>query len=170
LTPKDHNKLLGILHLVQGGINGLVLLVFLPIYLFLVFAVGQQPGEEGAAVFLLLFGLFFFFLFLLLALPPFIAGYGMLKGRSWSRTWGIISAITASLSFPYGTALCVYTLWFLFGEGRDFHAAAQAGGASRPGSLGAGQPLGWDARQATRHPRPGEYVPPPQPPDWRGQP
>jgi len=168
LTTQEHGRLLGILHLVQGGLGVLVLLFFVPFLLFFVLAAGREDGE-AAGLFLGLFGLIFSVIFLLLAVPPVVAGYGLLKGKSWARTWGIISAVVASMSFPFGTALCVYTLWFLFGEGREWPAdAARPVGAARPGSLGAGQPLGWDARQAARG-RQGEYAPPPQPPDWRGE-
>jgi len=169
LTTEEHGRLLGILHLVQGGIGVLMLLFFVPF--FFLFVAGGRPGAD-VEFFLALVGAVMFFCFMLLAVPPLVAGYGLLKGKGWARTWGIISAVVASMSFPFGTALCVYTLWFLFGEGRDLHAPARAHEAQRPGALGPGQPLGWDAREATRQSarRPGEYAPPPQPPDWRGEP
>ncbi len=85
--------------------------------------------------------------------------------------WGIIAACVEALSFPFGTALCVYTLWFLFGQqGQNFHR----GGYDMPpapdwrGSLGGGSPYDWEAQRTSQSGRPREYTPPRQPPDWRG--
>jgi hypothetical protein len=95
---------------------------------------------------------------LLLITPSFLAGYALLKRKRWAKTMGIIAAILAGLNFPFGSALCVYTLWFLFGESGRFlyHKAAYA---LPPGDAS------W-ARKTGRQLEP-EYVPPSAPPDWR---
>jgi len=46
-----------------------------------------------------------------------MAGWKMLKEKTVGRTWGIAASIISLLSFPLGTALGIYGLWFLFGEG-----------------------------------------------------
>ena len=58
--------------------------------------------------------------------PVVLAGYALLKRKRWAKTMGLIAAIVAGLNFPLGSALCVYTLWFLFGESGRFlyHKAA----------------------------------------------
>jgi hypothetical protein len=168
LTTEDHNKLLGILHLIQGGMGVLTLFILLPFFLIFVVAAGQEGG--GLAFMVSIIGLLILIFSLMLVLPPLIAGYGMLKRKSWARVWGIIAAVVSSFSFPFGTALCVYSLWFLFGEGKAFHDSLGRPGAynqGRPGALGEGRPFGWDARTQASW-RPHEYTPPPQPPDWRG--
>lgn len=43
-----------------------------------------------------------------------IAGWGLLTLRPWARILTIVLGILALFSFPFGTALGVYTLWVLF--------------------------------------------------------
>jgi len=43
-----------------------------------------------------------------------VAGWGLLTLRPWARILMIVLAILGLFSFPFGTALSVYTLWVLF--------------------------------------------------------
>lgn len=45
-----------------------------------------------------------------------IAGYGLLKYKSWARILAIILAILNLILFPIGTALGIYTLVIMFNE------------------------------------------------------
>ena len=47
---------------------------------------------------------------IVLSLPGIIAGLGLLKYRPWARILAIILGVLHLLSFPFGTALGVYTL------------------------------------------------------------
>ena len=171
MTPQDHNKVIGIMHLIYGGFNALVMLIFVPLFIALGFfgASGPDGGAPIAAVFGIFSAIFLLFA-LVFGLPPILAGYAMLKRKSWARVWGVIAAVVESLSFPFGTALCVYTLWFLFGqEGQNFHRGGDAFGPQDwRGSLRDGSAYDWETRRASQSSRPREYTPPPQPPDWRG--
>ena len=100
---------------------------------------------------------------LVVGLPSFIAGYAMLKRKSWAKVAGIISSCLCALSFPVGTALCVYTFWFLFSESENFYRAQDA--AAWRGSLRDANTFDWQTRSASAARR-NDYVPPP--PDWRG--
>ena len=52
--------------------------------------------------------------------PALAGGYGMLKRRRWARKLVLVSAVVATLNVPFGTALAVYTFWYLFvDEGRE---------------------------------------------------
>jgi hypothetical protein len=51
--------------------------------------------------------------FLFLAIPGFFAAWGLLRFRPWARVLAIILGVLHILSFPFGTALAVYTLWVL---------------------------------------------------------
>ena len=100
------------------------------------------------------------FVSLVLITPSFITGYALLKRKRWARRIGIVAGVLAGLSFPFGTLLCVYTLWFLFGEKGKFlyHKAAYALPEPPP------QPR----RRLKKLLRASEpYVPPSTPPDWR---
>jgi nitrate reductase gamma subunit len=48
-----------------------------------------------------------------IGIPSLIAGIGLLKGKGWARTLGMIVAVLALASFPVGTAAGIYTLWVL---------------------------------------------------------
>ncbi|MFN2416181.1 MAG: hypothetical protein ABR603_13640 [Pyrinomonadaceae bacterium] len=173
MTPQDHNKVIGIMHLIYGGFNALVMIILVPFFLMMLGFIRSDPNAppEVAAILGFMGALLFVFA-VLFGLPPLLAGYAMLKRKSWARVAGVAAACVEALSFPFGTALCVYTLWFLFGQGEGFH---RAGGGQMYGQGWQSKPLpdantyGWDAQRARQADRQREYVPPPQPPDWRGQ-
>jgi hypothetical protein len=152
--------MLGILHLAYGGLS-VVLLTAISIFMLMIMGVIASNNNRGEPIPVGMIALVMVFVVainLLLITPSFLTGYALLKRKRWAKTMGIIAAMVAGLSFPLGTALCVYTLWFLFGESGRFlyHKAAYA--------LPPGDAL-W-TRTARRQPQPA-YVPPPTPPDWR---
>ncbi|HEV7902582.1 MAG TPA: hypothetical protein VGO96_01980 [Pyrinomonadaceae bacterium] len=55
---------------------------------------------------------------LLFTVPAIVGGYGMLKQKLWARKFVLVSAAVAALNVPFGTALAVYTFWFLLGDNR----------------------------------------------------
>ena len=172
MTPQDHNKVIGIMHLIYGGFNALMMAIFVPVFLAIGAGAASDPNAPPAlAAIFGFFGVLMLVLALVFGLPPMLAGYAMLKRKRWARVAGIVAACVEALSFPFGTALCVYTLWFLFGQGENFHRA----GFDAPPAPSWRAPLrdagsyDWETRRAAEASRPHEYVPPPQPPDWRGQ-
>ena len=44
------------------------------------------------------------------ALLSFVAGWGLYKRERWGRTFAVVMAFLNLLSFPFGTALGIYTL------------------------------------------------------------
>ena len=170
MTLEDHNKVIGIMHLIWGGFNALMMVILIPLFIAIAGLGAADPNAPpGLAAVFGIFGVLMLFFALLFGLPPILAGYAMLKRKSWAKTAGIIAACVEALSFPFGTALCVYTLWFHLGEGQNFH---RDGNAFAPqdwrGSLREGSAYDWETRRAPQSSRPREYTPPHQPPDWRG--
>jgi hypothetical protein len=55
-----------------------------------------------------------------------IAGVGLLARKPWARTMVIVFGCLSLVSFPFGTALGIYTLWVLASSesGRQYRAAA----------------------------------------------
>lgn len=49
-------------------------------------------------------------------IPSIVAGYALLKRRPWAKVAGIVGGVVAAMSFPVGTAVAVYTFWFLFSD------------------------------------------------------
>ena len=160
MTPADHSKAIGILHLVYGGFSILMMFgmcaLFLGVFGFM--ATGQ-PGGEAPPMFIVTIVMVFMFLFyIVLAVPSLLAGYGLLKQRKWAKVMAIVAAVVAAMSVPFGTALCVYTLWFLFGDkGRALY--------DNPAHALPPPPPLW-VRASSRQPEP-EHVRPSSPPDWR---
>lgn len=165
MTPQDHNKALGISHLAYGGFH-LLLLALGSIFFLFILAVPHRGGEEV--------GVFMSFMLILMAfgmlftLPSLIAGYALLKRKDWARTAAIVAGILAMPSFPYGTALGVYTLWFMFDNaGKDLYANLSAWSDQQQSALPGARVAGDWARGAAKKEREREYVPPPRMPDWR---
>jgi hypothetical protein len=168
MTPQDHNKVIGIMHLIWGGFHALTMLFFIPFLWFFRDMMARDPhAPPEMTTFFTVFMVFIAVWVGALAVPPLATGYAMLKRKSWAKVMGIVSACFAALSFPFGTALCVYTLWFLFGEGQNFHKTPEAPATWR-GSLTDANRFDWEAQRTSDAGRRREYVPPPQPPDWRG--
>jgi hypothetical protein len=101
-----HRKVLGILDVVFGGLLVLGALVVLAQAVF-----GSYASEQARASTLSVNGAVAAFL-LLLALPGLIGGLGLLRRRAWSKVPTLIAALLNLFSFPLGTALGVYALWF----------------------------------------------------------
>lgn len=159
MTPTSHNKILGIMHLAYAGLTALLMAAISILMLLVISSV--EAGNKGEPLpdgFLAFVIIVVFAVTLFQITPSVLAGYALLKRKRWAKTMGIIAAIIAGLNFPLGSALCVYTLWFLFGESGRFlyHKAAYA---LPPGDAS------W-ARTASRELE-REYVPPSAPPDWR---
>ena len=168
MTPGEHKRLLGILHLVYGGMHGLLALVFVVAFgVPIALIVGNAPGGDGAPLAFVIFALLLALLFsVLFLIPPVVAGYGLLKHKPWARTASLVASIIEVLNMPFGTALAVYNFWLLFGQSVRPGGGDVFGTPARP-------PLG----ETTARPASGtfgrerehEYAPPRQPPDWRGE-
>jgi uncharacterized BrkB/YihY/UPF0761 family membrane protein len=161
MKPSGHNRTLGLLHLLYGVfcIGLIVVVTFLISGTIDAMAVSRGPGDAVPVATLAALIVGGVFLSLVLITPSFIAGYALLKRKQWARRIGIIAGVLAGLTFPFGTMLCVYTLWFLFGEKGKFlyHKAAYA----LP-------PSPEPRRRVKKLLRASEpYVPPTTPPDWR---
>ena len=49
-----------------------------------------------------------------ITIPSFVAGYAFLKRKSWAKIAGIVACALSALRIPFGTAVSIYTFWFLF--------------------------------------------------------
>jgi hypothetical protein len=109
MTPRDHNRTLGIIH----GLLGTLMLVGLAV------AVASEAHRRPAdAVERLRWMLY------LLPLPllQLLMAYGVLTVRRWGRVLALLLSVLYVWLFPLGTLLAVYTWWFLYGEsGRQLY-------------------------------------------------
>ena len=167
MTPEQHIKYLAWSHL---GYAAFFALIFGLMMLFfggsMIAAMLSNPGPSGPPLFVMVFMLLFMTVMLaLFTLPSFVAGYGLLKGKKWAKVWAIISAVLAGGQFPMGTAVTVYTFWFLFSEpGKQYFDRDRGNYALPPGRQT------WANQQwenESQRQREGQYNAPPSPPDWR---
>ena len=137
------------------------MLLTIVILLFFTVMMGMGSGApNGPPFFLFVFvWLFIGVIYGAMTVPSLIAGYGLLKRKKWAKTASIIAGVLAGMSFPVGTAVCVYTFWFLFSEpGKVVYDKSVY-------ALPSGRQV-WAAHDATAQ-RENQYVPPQSPPDWR---
>lgn len=125
MTAKDHNRLLGIFHLIQGGMqafSGLLLGAIYGILGIVLSSASQRPDDQFMGTLFIILACVFAPIILIFAGIHLMAGYKCFKEKPGARTWGIISSIISLPGIPIGTALGVYGLWFFFGEeGKHFH-------------------------------------------------
>jgi len=174
MTAEEHNKALGICHLAYGGLFTLLMLAMFG-FMFVIFStIPTQPGAPDENFPLVIMPIFFIFMMIYMvffALPSLIAGYAMLKHKPWARTASIVAAVMETMSFPFGTAVAVYSFWFMFSDaGKALYATNNARTQERPFALNDAPPppaADWNAQ--TSYGREHEYSPPAQPPDWRNE-
>jgi hypothetical protein len=171
MTNEQHNKYLGVAFLVHGGIQLLFMLLMAVMFALFFASIPSRPGEPGPPPFFFLPFIGFIVVFQsIFTIPAFVAAYALLKRKSWARLGVIIAAVLSAMSVPIGTAVCVYALWFFFGENwKEVYqpALAQTGGARShlPGQADTADAAAWTVNQSREPSR--DYAPPPPPPDWR---
>ncbi len=124
MTAADHNRTLGILFAVYLGLQvlGLIVGVIAAVFMFGFIAQSAPPGEQMPMAFMSVIMVVAFAISALLLIPIAMATWGLLKQRPNARFWTIFGSIVALLSFPLGTALGIYGLWFMFSdEGRALY-------------------------------------------------
>ena len=113
----QHVKILGILHIVFGGLGVLAAMFVLLIFggISAVVGLSDHSSDSFTAIPILgMIGGFVFLLVLVLSLPGLIIGIGLMQFRPWARIAGIVlSALDLVSVPPFGTALGIYGLWVL---------------------------------------------------------
>lgn len=119
MTSQEHNRLISILFHVQGGLQVLAGLILVGVFVGMggvfVAAADRQEQQVVGGIFLVVGVVVSVIVFALAALD-FYAAVKIAKIQPIGRTLGIIIAILSVTSFPLGTALGVYSLWFFFGD------------------------------------------------------
>ena len=117
MTPMaQHVKILGILHLVFGGVGVLVACLIFLVFGGIAGLVGMNANDADALVaapILLVIGTVVFLLIAVLSVPQVVCGVGLLRFRPWARILGIVISAISLFNIPFGTALGGYGLWVL---------------------------------------------------------
>lgn len=112
----SHVKIVSILHIVFGGLGLLSAVLMLVIFGGVTAIVGVSAPDDGAMIampILMIVGGFVFFMIMLTSIPGLIGGIGLLSYQQWARVVIIVISTLNLLSFPFGTALGVYSLYVL---------------------------------------------------------
>lgn len=104
-----HISVLGWLY-IAGNAFFLVLAAF---GFFLLPMIGVISRDSDATTVLSVIGTVFGVLMIALGIPGLLAGYGLLKHRSWARVLAMILAVLGLVNFPFGTVIGVYALLVL---------------------------------------------------------
>ena len=155
MTPEQHNNYLSWSHFGLAAFNG-ALMLFMMLMMGVLLRVEPNPPPWPLKVF---FQLFIGFFMVIMTLPSLLAWHALRKRKRWAKTMSIIAGVMASMNAPIGTAVCVYTFWFLFSEpGKLLYDNPQ-----RMLPHDRGVPRNMQDAAARKH----QYVSPPSPPDWR---
>jgi uncharacterized BrkB/YihY/UPF0761 family membrane protein len=119
MTPQEHNKYVGLAQLGYAGVQLLMMILLMAAegYMFEdIYSRSQEMGGPPPPPFLVLIFVFVAIFTVAMTIPSVVAGYALLKRRPWAKVAGIVGGVVAATSFPIGTAVAVYTFWFLFSE------------------------------------------------------
>lgn len=111
-----HVRLVGILHIIMGGIGLLIAVALLLVFGGIASAIGLSGQDKDSLMAIPILGSIGAFLFILIAalsLPGIIAGIGLLQFKNWARILTIVLSVLHLANVPFGTALGVYGLWAL---------------------------------------------------------
>ena len=116
MTDEQHNKYIAYAFFGHAAFQ-LLMLLMMGAFFFFLFPFPGRPGDPGPPkeFFAFMFGFMFLFQMLFIA-PSLIAGYGLLKKKSWARIMSIVAGVVGAMNVPIGTAACVYSLWFFLGD------------------------------------------------------
>lgn len=159
MTPEQHNKYLGWTHLAYAALHSLMgVVVSLIVAVMFSRLPDSSRGNPPPPGFFIALAVFMLIFTVGISIPSMIAGYALLKRKRWAKIAAIVAGAFAAMQVPFGTAVCVYTFWFLLSEpGRLLYDQPAK-------SLSPGSAQDWvRTDQAKTH----EYVPPVTPPDWR---
>lgn len=160
MTPEEHNKYISWTFLGNGLFQSVMLLV---VYGFLFAIFRNLPPDDGfPIVFFTIFLSVMLLINLAMIAPNFVAYYAMKNRKPWARIATIVAAVLGGMNVPIGTAACVYSLWFFFGE--EWKSAYPDAPGAVPKQIANGGPEKWEGRYVRQD---GEVVyRPTQPPDW----
>lgn len=110
----SHKRILGILFIVSASLTifGMLLLNVFMATIFSFAANEATPDEreiiETVGAFIQYVPLF---VILFCSIPTLIAGIGLLSRKSWATLFALIMGCLKLFSFPFGTAMGVYSIW-----------------------------------------------------------
>ena len=119
---EPHLRALGIAQIVYS----FLLLIPAAIVYCILTTVGMFADDPHAAQILPLVGTSVGAFLMVLAIPGFIAGYGILTKKKWGLPVALVVGLLNILCFPFGTALGGYSFWVFTKSNEQSHHSEQA--------------------------------------------
>ncbi len=111
---ESHKRILGILYIVSGVLQAIgMLLISIFISAFLPFVLSQADADTHWIVewIVPLINTISIIIIVFFSIPSIVGGVSLLNGKSWALTLLLVLGCFKLFSFPFGTALGIYTIW-----------------------------------------------------------
>ena len=105
-------KHINIVAALQIGLSIFNLLIAFLIFTVLKLVGGFVDDANGATILSLIADVLAI-VFIVISIPGILAGMGLYKRREWARVLTLILSVVEIFSFPFGTAIGIYSIWVL---------------------------------------------------------
>jgi hypothetical protein len=105
-------KNINIVAALQIGLSIFNLLIAFLIFTVLKVVGGFVDDSNGSTILSLVADILAI-VFIVISLPGIFAGMGLYKRREWARVLTIILSVVELFSFPFGTAIGIFSIWAL---------------------------------------------------------
>lgn len=105
-------KHINIVAALQIGLSIFNLLIAFLIFTVLKLVGGFVDDANGATILSLIADILAI-VFIVISVPGILAGMGLYKRKEWARILTLILSIVEIFSFPFGTAIGIYSIWAL---------------------------------------------------------
>jgi hypothetical protein len=115
MTPSSFENHVTVLGWINIALSAIFLFIGLFAFFFLT-GIGLTVDDAEATRILTFVAFAGSAFFVALSIPGFLAGYGLLKKKTWGRVLAIVVAVLDLFNIPIGTAIGIYALWVLTEE------------------------------------------------------
>jgi len=105
-------KHINVVAALQIGYSILGLIIGIAFFTFFHF-LGDFVDDHDANMILSIIANIVIVMVTVLSIPGIIAGLGLFKRKEWARILTLIISVLNLLSFPFGTAIGIYSIWAL---------------------------------------------------------
>lgn len=105
-------KHVNIVAALQIGLSIFNLLIAFLIFTVLKLVGGFVDDANGATILSLIADILAI-VFIIISVPGILAGMGLYKRKEWARVLTLILSVIEIFSFPFGTAIGIYSIWVL---------------------------------------------------------
>lgn len=105
-------KHINVVAALQIGLSIFNLLIAFLIFTILKLVIGFVDDANGEFVLSIVANVIAI-VFIVLSVPGILAGMGLYKRQEWARILSLILSVFEIFSFPFGTAIGIYSIWVL---------------------------------------------------------